>query len=109
MWVWISLFLETVNKHTHLKGYTVRKPQQRDWLKPDILDAIKERNKCKINGNHNEYISLRNMVYSMIRLAKDNVYITKIEAGKDDPQFIRKLFREFGVSGKAGVREISLV
>ena len=41
----------------------------------------------------------------MIRLAEDNVYKTKIEEGKDDPRDIWKIFREFGTSSKAGVRE----
>ena len=103
--VWNSLFLEIVNKHAPLKEHRVRKPQQPDWLKPDILGATKESNKCKINGNHNEYILLRNKVSSMIRLAKDNVYKTKIEEGKDDPRTMWKIFREFGVSSKAGVKE----
>ena len=105
--VWNFLFLETVNKHAPLKQHRVRKPQQPDsiWLNPEILDAIKERNNCKINGNHNECILLRNKVSSMIRIAKNNVYKTKNEARKDDPRTIWKIFREFGASGKAGVRE----
>ena len=103
--VWNSLFLEIVNKHAPLKEHRARKPQQIDRLKPDILDVIKERNKCKTNRNHDEYIFLRNKVSSMIRLAKDNVYKTKIEEGKDDPQTIWKIFREFGVSSKAGVKK----
>ena len=53
--VWNSLFLEIVNKYAPLKQHRVKKSRQPDWLNPDILDTIKERNKCKINGNIKDY------------------------------------------------------
>ena len=86
--VWNMLFLEIVNKHVPLKQHRVRKDHQPDWLTPEIIDTIKERNKCKINGNQSKYVLLRNKVSSMIRSAKNNMYKTKIEKGKDDPRTI---------------------
>ena len=68
--IWNSLFLEVVNKHAPLRQHRVRRPHQPEWLTPEILDHIKERNKCKINGNHDKYVFLRNKVSLMIRLAK---------------------------------------
>ena len=85
--VWNMLFLEIVNKHVPLKQHRVRKNHQPDWLTPVIIDTIKERNKSKINGNQSDVL-LRNKVSSMIRSAKNNMYKTKIEKGKEDPRKI---------------------
>ena len=46
--VWNSLFLEIVNKYAHIKRHRVKKSRQLDWLDPDILDTIKERNNAKL-------------------------------------------------------------
>ena len=102
------LFLEIVNKHVPLKQYRVRNDHQPDWLTPEIIDTIKERNKCKINGNQSKYVLLRNRVSSMIRSAKNNMYKTKIEKGKDDPQTIWKIVKKFGASRKTGAKDTIL-
>ena len=49
--VWNSLFLEKVNKFAPIKQHRVKKSHQPDWLNTEILDTIKKRKKCKINGN----------------------------------------------------------
>ena len=103
--VWNILFLEIVNKHVPLKQYRVRRDHQPDWLTPEIIDTIKERNKCKINGNQSKYVLLINKVSSMIRSAKNDMYKTKIEKGKDDPRTIWKIFKEFGASRKSGAKD----
>ena len=103
--VWNMLFLEIVNKHVPLKQHRVRKGHQPDWLTPEI---IKERNKCKINGNQSKYVLLRNKVSSMIRSAKDNMYKTKTEKGKNDPRTIWKIFKEIGASRKTGAKDTIL-
>ena len=104
--VWNLLFLEIVNKHAPLKQHRVRKEHQPEWLSPEIIDSIKERNKHKINGNRNSYIFFRNKVSSMIRTAKSKMYKTKIEKGKDDPRTIWKIFKEYGASRKTATNEI---
>ena len=74
-------------------------------LNPDILDTIKERNKCKINGNIEDYKQLQNKVSTMIKSAKKSMYKTKLEEGKDNPSSIWKLFRELGAGKKSKSKE----
>ena len=103
--VWNSLFLEIVNKYAPLKQHRVKKSRQPDWLNPDILDTITERNKCKINGNIKDYKQLRNKISTMIKSAKQSMYKTKLEEGKDNPSSIWKLFRELGAGKKSKSQE----
>ena len=104
--IWNILFLEIVNKHAPLKQHRVRKERQPEWLSPEIIDCIKERNKCKINGNQRSYVFFRNKVSSMIKSAKNDMYKAKIEKGKDDPRTIWKIFKEYGASRKTATNEI---
>lgn len=48
--VWNMLFLEAISKHTPLKCHRAKMNCQPDWVTPEILDNIKERNKGKVNG-----------------------------------------------------------
>ena len=77
--VWNSLFLEIVYKYAPIKQHRDKKLRQPDWLNPEILDTIKERNKCNINGNIEEYKQLRNKVSAMIKSAKQysSCFLTK--------------------------------
>ncbi len=95
---WMELFLNVVNKHAPLRVHRIKKKIQPDWLSSEILDYIKERNKCKINGQTDQYIYLRNKISSLIQKSKINSYKSKIEEGKDDPRSIWKIFKEFGAS-----------
>ncbi|MCG8032729.1 MAG: hypothetical protein JAY75_14385 [Candidatus Thiodiazotropha taylori] len=103
--VWNTLFLEVVNKHAPLKVHRVKRKYQPDWLTPEILDCIKERDKYKINDNMLEYRRLRNKVSTLIDNAKRNSYKCKIEDGKDDPRSIWKLFRQLGASNNQSSTE----
>lgn len=103
--VWNTMFLEVVNKHMPIKQHRVKKNRQPDWLTPDIIDTMNERNRCKINGLVEQYKQLRNKVSSMIKTAKNEMYKIKLDEGKDDPRSIWKLFRELGAGGKSGPRE----
>ena len=104
--VWNTLFLEVVNKHAPLKSYRIKRKYQPDWLTPEILDCIKERDKCKVNGKMDEYRYLRNRVSTMIDTAKKDTYQTQLEEGKDDPRSIWKLFKKFGI-GKKGSSKVN--
>ena len=42
----------------------------------------------------------------MIKTAKNNMYKTKIEKGKDDPRTIWKIFKVFGASRKKATSEM---
>ena len=103
--VWNSLFHEIVNKYAPIKQHRVKKSRPPDWLNPDILDTIKERNKCKINGYIEDYKQLRNKVSTMIKSAKQSMYKTKLEEGTDNPSSIWKLFRKLGAGKKSKSKE----
>ena len=102
--VWNNMFLEVVNKHAPLKLHRIKRKYQPDWLTPQILDIIKERDKCKVNGKIDEYRILRNKVSMMIDSAKKETYQTKVEEGKDDPRSIWKLFKQFGACKKGSTK-----
>ena len=57
---------------------------------------IKEKKKCKSNGNIEDYKQLRNKVSTTTKSAKHPMYKTKLEEGKDNPSSIWKLLRIFG-------------
>ena len=65
------------------------------------MDLMKGRNKCKINGNMDNYRYLRNKVSKQIEMAKKNTYQSKIEEGRSDPKTIWKIFKELGANRKA--------
>ena len=100
--VWNYLFLETLNKHAPMKSHRINKKYQPDWLTPEILDAMKERNKYKLNGNIEMYKVLRNKVSGLIEKSKKESYQSKIEDGQTDPRTIWKLFKELGANQKGG-------
>ena len=102
--VWNNMFLEVVNKHAPLKSHRIKRKYQPDWLTPQILDIIKERDKCKVNGEIDEYRILRNKVSMMIDSAKKETYQMKVEEGKDDPRSIWKIFKQFGACKKESTK-----
>ena len=97
---WNTPFLEILCKHAPVKSHRIKKKYQPDWLTPEILGCMKERNKYKINGNIEAYRVLRNNVSRLIANAKKETYQSKIEEGQSDPRSIWKLFKELGASGK---------
>ena len=64
------------------------------------MDLMKERNKCKINGNMDDYRYIRNKVSKHIAIAKKNTYQSKIEEGRSDHKTIWKIFNELGANHK---------
>ena len=67
---WMLLFTEIFDKHAPIKTQRIKRKYQPEWLTPEILDLIKERNKCKLNRNMDAYKTLRNQVSAMIDIAK---------------------------------------
>ena len=96
----IKCSFQIVNKHAPLKSHRIKRKYQPDWLTPQIVDCIKEPDKCKLNGKMDEYRLLRNKVSTMIDTAKKEAYQTKVEEGKDDPRSIWKLSKQFGICKK---------
>ena len=97
---WMTLFTEILDKHAPIKSHRIKRKYQPDWLTPEILYLIKDRNKCKINGNMEGYKILRSKVSAMIDIAKKETYQCKIEEGKNDPRSIWKIFNEVGMKNK---------
>ncbi|MEW8544961.1 MAG: reverse transcriptase family protein, partial [Candidatus Thiodiazotropha sp.] len=93
---WTDLFLEVVDRNVPLKQHRVKRRNQPDWITPDILDAIKCRDRYKSVGNENDYKYWRNKVVSLIRRAKQEKYETYIEINKGKPGSIYKIFQEVG-------------
>ena len=99
---WYSLFIKTVDKHAPIKTHRIKNDIQPDWINPDILDKMKQRDKLKKQSRFDEYKILRNEISKGIQEAKQSTYESKIEKGKDDPKSIWKIFKEFGASCKKG-------
>ena len=67
---WLDLFLQVVDKHVPLKQHRVKYKTQPQWISPEILDAIKCRDRHKSIGNENEYKLWRNKVIKLIQKSK---------------------------------------
>ena len=89
-------FLEIVNKQAPIKTNRVKRKHQPEWLTSDILDLMKERDKCKINGKIDEYLILRNKISKTIDKAKKEMNRNKLEEGQDDPRTVWKIFKQSG-------------
>ena len=80
--------------------HRVKNLHQPDFLTPEILDTIKNRDKNKALNNITEYKILRNKVCKLIKDSKKLSFEKKIEEGKSDPKSIWKIFKEHGASSK---------
>ena len=64
---WADLFLEAVDKNVPIKQHRVKHKNQPQWITPDILDAIKSRDRHKSLGNDSEYKYWQNKVSKLIK------------------------------------------
>ena len=71
---WYSMFTQIVDKHAPVKSQRVKRNFQPDWLTSEILDGMKERDRCKKNGNLELYRTLRNKISSLIKESKEATY-----------------------------------
>ena len=101
---WSDLFLEVVDANVPIKQHRVKRKNQPQWITPDLMDAMKTRDRHKSLGNEMEYKYWRNKVTAMIRQAKQEKYQTYIETNKSKPGSIYKLFQEVG-AGKGSRRQ----
>ncbi|MCG8034833.1 MAG: hypothetical protein JAZ03_22035 [Candidatus Thiodiazotropha taylori] len=93
---WTDLFLEIVDAHVPIRQHRVKYKNQPKWLTPEILDAIKIRDRYKALGHENSYKIWRNKVTRMIRQSKKEKYETFIDENKNKPGSIFKIFQEAG-------------
>ena len=106
--IWSTLLLEVLDRHAPIKSHRIKKKYQPDWLTPEIMDLMKERNKCKINGNLDAYKHLRNKVSKQTEIKKKNTYQSKIEEGRSDPKSTWKIFKELGANRKTNSSESNI-
>ena len=64
------MFLSIVEKHLPLKSHIIKYEQQPKWMSPEIIDAIKTRDKYKSLNNDNHYKIWRSKVASLIKQSK---------------------------------------
>ena len=107
MEAWLDLFLQVVDKHVPIKQHRVKHKNQPQWMSPEILEAIKCRDRQKSLGNENEYKILRNKVIKLIHNSKKTQYQTFIDKNKGNPGSTYKIFQEIG-AGK-GQRKHSTI
>lgn len=93
---WTDLFISIVDKHAPLKTHRIKKDHQPGWISPEILEAIKQRDKLKSVGNQTEYRVWRNKVHKMILQAKQAHYKKVLDENQNNPKAIWKVFTGFG-------------
>ena len=93
MEAWLDLFSQVVDKHVPIKQHRVKHKTQPQWMSPEILDAMKCRDRHKAVGNEDEYKIWRNKVLKLIQNAKKLQYQTFINNNKGNPSSIYKIFR----------------
>ena len=99
--------MQVVDKHIPIKQHRVKHKTQPQWISPEILNAMKCRDRHKSIGNDNEYKFWRNKVIKMIQIAKKVQYQTFIDNNKENPSSIYKIFQEFG-AGKDTQRQSTI-
>ena len=56
MEAWLDLFLQVVDKHLPIKQHRVKHKNQPQWISPEILNAMKCRDRHKSVGNDDDYL-----------------------------------------------------
>ena len=103
---WSHMFLSIVDKHLPLKSHRVKYKQQPRWMSPEIIDAIKTRDRYKSLNNDNQYKIWRNKVASLIKQSKKAQYSALINENNNNPGSVWKLFKEIGIKRKNNTSKI---
>lgn len=106
---WSSMFLEIVDKHLPLKTLRVKYKQQPKWLTPDIIDAMKIRDRYKSLNDNMQYKFWRNKVVKLIKQSKKAQYTAIIDENNNNPNSVWKLFKEIGVNKQKSTTSIPTV
>ena len=103
---WSHMYLSIVDKHLPLKSHRVKYKQQPKWINPEIIDAIKIRDRYKSLNNDNQYKIWRNKVASLIKQSKKAQYSALINENNNNPGSVWKLFKEIGIKRKNNTSKI---
>ena len=95
---WSTMFLNIVDKHLPLKSQRVKHKQQPKWITPEIIEAIKTRDRYKSINNETQYKIWRNKVVMLIKESKKAQYSALITENQNKPGSVWKLFKEIGVN-----------
>ena len=92
------MFLDIVDIHLPVKEHRVKNKQQPKWLTPEIMNAMKTRDRYKSLNNDQEYKVWRNKVKQMKKKSKKMQYRSLIEENNSKSSNIWKIFKELGVT-----------
>ena len=106
---WSSMFIEIVDKHLPLKTLRVKRKQQPKWLTPEIIEAIKTRDRYQSLNEDILYRSWRNKVVNLKKKSKKSQYSAIINENNNNPSSIWKLFKEIGINKQKSNTSISKV
>lgn len=89
-----------IDKHLPLKTHRVKNKQQPKWITPEIIEAIKTRDRYKSLNDDSQYKTWRNKVVKLIKDSKKAQYSEMVIANNNKPNSVWKLFKEIGVNKK---------
>ena len=75
-------------------------------MNPEIIDAIKIRDRYKSLNNDNQHKIWRNKVASLIKQSKKAQYSALINENNNNPGSVWKLFKEIGIKRKNNTSKI---
>ena len=89
--VWYNHFLSVLNVHAPVKTKRVKHHRLPQWLTPDIIKAMAERDKLKKSKLFPEYKKMRNKIKNLVRNSKRALFNKLIEKNKDTTHLWRAL------------------
>jgi hypothetical protein len=80
---WYQLFLTALDAHAPIKVRRVKHSKLPQWLTPDIIQAMKQRDQLKKSKNFAEYKRQRNKIKNMVRDSRRAFFNKLVETSKD--------------------------
>ena len=96
--IFTTLFTSVLQSHTPKKCRRVKHQVQPNWINPEILRAIKARDKYKKDKNNQQFKLWRNKVKSLINHSKKNYFSETINNNHDNPRQLWKNLHD--ITGK---------
>ena len=81
-----------------MKEHRVKNKQQPKWLTPEIMDAMKTRDRYKALNNDQQYKLWRNKVNKLIKESKNIQSRSLDEENNNQPSNVWKIFKELGAT-----------
>ena len=77
--VWYDIFKNIVDKHAPVRRKRVKHAVMPKWLTPEIIQAMKDRDRLKKHKQFDEYKKKRNTISTMVKEAKKSYFSNIIE------------------------------